>query len=56
MKCTHLVSGRGISSCLALERPYVPSVFELGEYCKKGEHRKCPLLLRATKGGKRHVI
>jgi hypothetical protein len=28
MKCTHLIKGR-ILSCKALERPYVPSLYQL---------------------------
>jgi hypothetical protein len=44
MKCNHLVKGR-ISSCRALERPYVPSLFQLAEYCRRRQYRKCPFYL-----------
>jgi hypothetical protein len=47
MKCTHLVKGR-VLSCKALERPYVPSLFQLAEYCRNGEHRKCPFYLESV--------
>jgi hypothetical protein len=46
MKCTHLIANGSISACSALDRPYVPSLFELGEYCKTVDHKKCPLYLR----------
>jgi hypothetical protein len=45
MKCTHLVKRR-ILYCRALEKSYVPSMFQLAEYCRSGEHRKCPFYLR----------
>jgi hypothetical protein len=46
MKCTHLTASGSISACSALEKPYVPSLFEPAEYCRKNEHRKCPLYLK----------
>lgn len=46
MKCIRLISRGKVSSCRALDKPYVPSLFELGEYCKTTDHRKCPLYLR----------
>jgi len=46
MKCTRLISRGKMSSCKALDKPYVPSLFELGEYCKTIDHRKCPFYLR----------
>ncbi len=46
MKCTHLVAGRNVSACSALETPYMPSLFELGEYCRTVDHRKCPFYLK----------
>lgn len=46
MKCTHLIINRGISACSSLEKPYVPSLFELEEYCRTNEHRKCPFYLK----------
>jgi hypothetical protein len=47
MKCTHLIKGR-ILSCKALERPYVPSLYQLAEYCRSAEHRKCPFYLETV--------
>jgi len=35
-----------ISSCKAFDKPYVPSLFELEEYCRTKEHRKCPFYLK----------
>lgn len=45
MKCPHLIKWV-ISSCKALDRPYVPSLFELEEYCRTRGHRKCPFYLK----------
>lgn len=45
MKCPHLIKWV-ISSCKAVDRPYVPSLFELEEYCRTRSHRKCPFYLR----------
>ncbi len=46
MKCTHLISHERITACSALKIPYVPSLFELGEYCRTTDHRKCPFYLK----------
>ena len=46
MKCSNLIASKVISSCSALDKPYVPSLFELMEYCKTIDHRKCPFYLR----------
>ncbi len=46
MKCAHLVSRRSIKSCFALKVRYVPSLFELEEYCRTGSHKKCPFYLK----------
>jgi hypothetical protein len=45
MKCPHLMKWVR-SSCKAFERPYTPSMFELEEYCRRKEHRKCPFYLK----------
>ncbi len=45
MQCPNLLKWV-ISSCKAVERPYVPSLFELEEYCSTGDHRKCPFYMR----------
>jgi hypothetical protein len=46
MKCTHLKAVSAVSCCRASERPYVPSLFELLEYCRTRDHRKCPFYLK----------
>jgi hypothetical protein len=45
MKCIHLIKGKD-AACKALEKAYAPSLFQLVEYCRSGEYRKCPLYLR----------
>ncbi len=45
MKCPHLVCWV-IASCKAGDKPYVPSIFELDEYCNGLHHAKCPLYRR----------
>jgi hypothetical protein len=46
MKCSGLISRGKVSSCTVLDKPYVPSLFELVEYCKTIDHRKCPFYLK----------
>lgn len=38
IRCPYLTKG----ICSACEKPYLPSPFELEEYCRRFEHRKCP--------------
>lgn len=45
MRCPHLFKWT-VSYCKAVDRPYAPSLFELEEYCKTRDHRKCPFYLR----------
>jgi hypothetical protein len=45
MKCPHLIKWV-VSACKAAEMSYVPSLFELEEYCKTKSHRKCPFYLK----------
>ncbi len=47
MKCPNLVEWVDwvILLCKAGERPYVPSLFELEEYCNTENHKKCPFIL-----------
>jgi len=56
MKCTHLVS-LVVCSCKAGDRPYVPSLFELDEYCRTARHSRCPFYLgiQQMTGGARSV-
>lgn len=44
MKCPQLVS-LAVCSCKAGDRPYVPSLFELDEYCRTARHSRCPYYL-----------
>ncbi|MBA4373950.1 MAG: hypothetical protein C0402_13960 [Thermodesulfovibrio sp.] len=44
MKCPHMVSFL-VCSCKAGTRPYVPSLFELDEYCRTPRHSRCPFYL-----------
>lgn len=48
MKCPHLVKWI-ISSCMASDRPYIPSPFELEEYCYTIRQNKCPLHIKSMK-------
>lgn len=42
MSCPHLLKCT-VSSCKADDKPYIPSVYELQEYCTVGAHERCPL-------------
>ncbi len=53
MKCPHLRRWT-VAACRIDKKVYVPSVFQLEEYCRTGEHKKCPFFLKNT-GGKREV-
>lgn len=44
LKCIHL-SGMSKPVCLAGDGPYLPSMFELREYCLTKDHSKCPFFL-----------
>jgi hypothetical protein len=48
MKCTHLIRDRNVV-CEALDRPYVPSLFQLAEYCGSSGYRKCPFYMKGVK-------
>ncbi len=41
-KCPHLQKWT-VSSCRADKKPYVPSIYELKEYCTDEGHERCPL-------------
>jgi len=43
MKCPHLKKWLTFT-CKATDTLYFPSAFQLEEYCKRKEHRKCPFL------------
>ncbi len=42
--CCPFLDGRK-SHCNADASPYIPTMFELREYCRKPEHKKCPFYL-----------
>ncbi|OGW27439.1 MAG: hypothetical protein A2X59_07275 [Nitrospirae bacterium GWC2_42_7] len=54
MKCPHLIKWV-IASCKALDKPYIPSIFELDEYCRTKDHRKCPFFLLDINNTSRNV-
>ena len=45
MKCVYLRQWR-VSACRANNELYVPSVFQLQEYCKTKWHKKCPFYVK----------
>jgi len=45
MKCPHLRRWT-VAACKIDDRVYVPSVFQLEEYCKKREHKRCPFFMK----------
>ena len=48
MKCAHLVACRNVLACSVHDRPYVPSLSDLDEYCKTVDHMDCPLYAQGT--------
>jgi hypothetical protein len=46
MKCPHLRRWT-VAACRIDEKVYVPSVFQLEEYCKTSGHRKCPFFVKS---------
>jgi hypothetical protein len=46
MECPYL-SGLYMKYCISEKHDYVPSVYELREYCKERQHRVCQYYLRA---------
>ncbi len=51
MKCPHLRRWT-VAACRIDEKLYVPSVFQLEEYCRTREHRKCPFFVKRLSGRK----
>jgi hypothetical protein len=49
MKCPFM-TGIYLSSCSANKEVYVPSRFELEEYCRDSRHRMCPFYCAAEVG------
>ena len=46
MRCTFFI-GNYVFSCNAGKRVYVPSIFEMREYCKQIQYRICPHYMNA---------
>jgi hypothetical protein len=44
MKCPHLTKWL-LFTCKGTDTLYFPSPFQLEEYCKRKEHRKCPFFM-----------
>jgi len=55
MKCPFL-KGRYMFSCSARREVYVPSTFELGEYCRSTRCRVCPFYAAAQDEGRPFTI
>jgi len=51
MQCSFL-EGRRILSCRSLGAVYIPSIFELNEYCTQDKHKKCPFFSPSKKKGR----
>lgn len=51
MKCPHL-NRWIVATCKIEERIYVPSVFQLNEYCKTRGHKKCPFFVTNVRAKK----
>lgn len=50
MKCPYL-TGNYMFSCTAAKAVYVPSIFELDEYCKESRHTMCPFYCKVGDDG-----
>jgi len=46
MKCPHLRPWQ-VETCKIEQTLYVPSVFQLQEYCKTKGHEKCPFFVQS---------
>jgi hypothetical protein len=49
MKCLHLIKWLTFA-CKAKENLYFPSCFQLDEYCKTKDHKKCPFFRNMSTG------
>lgn len=50
MRCPHLLNWT-VSSCKADDKPYIPSIYELQEYCTVRAHKRCPLYMNVERDG-----
>lgn len=55
MQCPFL-SGKYMLSCSAQKKGYVPSVFEMEEYCTKTLHAMCPVFIHRTMDNCEQVV
>ncbi len=51
MRCP-LIQGKFMIFCTAVKEGYIPSTFELDEYCRREKHKMCPLYCKAQTDGK----
>jgi hypothetical protein len=51
MRCL-LLQGKYMIFCTAIREGYIPSTFELDEYCRLARHKMCPLYCKAETNGK----
>lgn len=51
MRCL-LLQGKYMIYCTAVKEGYIPSTFELDEYCRQIKHKMCPLYCEAELSGK----
>ena len=49
MECPHF-AGVFMKYCVAERETYVPSVYEMREYCQQAQHRVCRIYMRTDKG------
>ena len=49
MHCPHL-GGNYLKSCFVSREVYVPSAFEMTEYCTSNRHKICPFYCRRHAG------
>jgi len=49
MECPHF-TGMYMKYCAAKRETYVPSIYEMSEYCKQSQHRICWLYMRTDNG------
>ena len=55
MQCSFL-EGKRILSCRSLGAVYVPSIFELKEYCTRDGHKKCPFFSASESSKKKNAL
>ncbi len=49
MECPHF-AGMFMKYCVAERETYVPSVYEMREYCQQEQHRVCGIYMRSDNG------